>query len=858
MRFYRLLLRLYPSSFRQDYGEEISEVFAQRSRDIAGPLGSLRVALAGIFDILPNAAATHRDLLVQDLRYAFRSLLRAPGFTATAILVAMLGVGANTAAFSLADFVLLRPLPFANPDRLVKLWQAIPNGRNEVSPANYRDWKAQSHSFQSMSAYTVRATNLTGDGEPRRLDTIRATPELLPLLGVQPMIGRLYTAAEAENGATVMISYGLWQSQFGGARDIAGRVVRLDGVPHTIAGVMPPSFQFPYRGVEAWTPLVFREDDFQDRTDTYIEVIGRLRDGVSFQHAREELTLIGSRLEKQYPAENDKIGILTMRLRDEVSQNAKMLVLALCGAALCILLLSCANLANLFLARGAHRARELAVRTALGAGRDRLVRQLITESFVVAVTGGVAGVIVAALGVPLLARLVPSTLPMAGQPTVDLRVLGIAAIFIIVTGLAFGVLPAIRSGSMNALEALRADARSGGGRTQRLRAGLVILEIVASVVLLVSSGLLIRAVWNIQARTPGFDASHVLTVGTPLPQPKYDTRLRREQFFLPVLENVRAIPGVKSAAYTTGIPMIMRGGIFAAVPPGEEDTHDGAYDVSMRIISPQYFATLNIPLRRGRDVSDHDTLDQPLVVVVSESLTTKYWPGQDPIGKRINIAGKDRAIVGVAGDVRTRGLERKSEPQVYLPYRQQTDQDFISYVPRALVVRTDAPQSTVIPAIRRIVHQADPEQPLSNIRMLGEVLEDETAPRLTQLRVLGVLAAIALLIAGIGIHGLLTYTVSKRLPELGVRRALGAQVGGIIRLVLREGAMLAMTGIVIGVLVAYFAARGMSALLIGVRPNDPLTFLIASVLCFATVIAGCLRPAFRAAHVDPMIALRSD
>jgi putative ABC transport system permease protein len=857
MRFYRLLLRLYPSSFRQDYGEEISDVFAERSHRMSGPLAWLRIALAGMADIVPNAIATHRELLVQDLRYAVRSLLRAPGFTATAILVAMLGVGANTAAFSLADFVLMRPLPFAQPERLIKMSEKIPTGYNEVSPSNYRDWKAQSRSFQSMAAYTSGAWNLVGMGEPRRLEGVQATPELLPLLGVQPLLGHFYTVSEAENGAPMMISHALWQAQFGGARDIVGKVVRLNGVPYTITGVMPASFQFPYRGAEAWTPLVLREDDMQDRTDTYLNVIGRLRDGVSFQQATQELNLIGSRLEKQYP-ENDKIGIFARHLRDDVTQNARLLVLALCGASLCILLLSCANLANLFLARGAHRARELAVRAALGAGRERLVRQLITESFVVAITGGIAGVIVAALGVPLLARLVPSSLPMAGQPSVDLRVLGIAAIFIIVTGLAFGVLPAVRSGNMNALDALRADNRSGGGRTQRLRSALVILEIVASVVLLVSSGLLIRAVWNIQATNPGFEPERVLTMTTALPMQKYDTALKREQFYLPVLENTRALPGVKSAAFVTGLPLVMRGGIFTAVPPGERDEHDGAYDVSMRMVTPQYFATLRIPLRRGRDVSDRDTLTQPLVVVVSESLVKREWPGEDPIGKVVKIAGEDRAIVGVVGDVRTRGLERQSEPQVYLPYRQQKDQDFINYAPKVLVVRTSGAPESLLAAIRRVVQHVDPEQPISNVNTLESIVEEETAPRMTQLRILGALALIALLIAGIGIHGLLTYTVSKRLPELGVRRALGAQVSGIIRLVLREGVVLAAIGIAIGVFFAYLAARGMSSLLAGVRPNDPLTFFIAALLCFATVLAGCLRPAFRAAHVDPMIALRSD
>lgn len=854
MSFYRLLLRLYPSSFRGTYGDELATVFDERTRHMS----AVRRALVAIADVVPNALAVHGDLLAQDLRYAVRSLLRAPGFAITAILVAALGVGANTTAFSLADFVLLRPLPFPAPDRLLKLWEKNPAGRNEASPANFRDWKVQSRSFENMAAYTSRAGNLVGMGDPRRLDTIRATPEMLPLVGVPPLLGRHFTAQEAASGAPLMLSYALWQSQFGGAPDIIGRVVRLDGVPHTVTGVMPATFQFPRRGVEAWSPLVLTEENMEDRNDTYLEVVGRLRKGVSVEQAREELELIAARLERQYPRENKDIGVHVFRLRDEVGQSARMLVLALCGAALCILLLSCANLASLFLVRGAHRARELAVRSALGAGRERLVRQLITESFAIAILGGIAGVAVAAASVPLLARLVPPTLPIAEVPSIDLRVLAMAAAFMVLTGLAFGVLPAVRSGGAHALDALRADARSGGGRTQRLRSALVIVEIVASVVLLISSGLLIRAVWNIQQTKPGFRAHNVLTLRTALPLPKYETVAPRVQFFEQVLDGVRALPGVESAAYVTGLPMQMRGGIFPASMPGGEEIRDGSADVSLRFITPQFFGTLGIPFLRGRDIAATDDAKHPSVAVVSESFARRHWPGQDPIGKRFKVASAERTIAGVVGDVRVRGLERPSEPQVYLPYRQVEDGAVIGYVPKELVVRTTAHPKVLIASIREIVRNADPEQPISNITTLDAILDDETASRVTQVRLLGTMAAIALLIAAIGIHGLLAYTVSLRWRELGVRLALGAQTNGIVRLVLREGLVLAAIGIAAGMLVAYLAARGMGALLAGIRPMDPVTFAIASLLCFLTVLIGCLRPALRAARVDPMTALRAE
>lgn len=858
MLFYRLLLRLYPASFRARYEDELIAVFAERIREFSGPLAILRIPLAAIADVVPNALAVHWEMLIQDLSYAARSLIRAPGFAITAILVAALGVGANTAAFSLADFVLVRPLPFRDSQRLVKLWQATPAyARNVLSPANFRDWREQSRSFESMGAFTVRAANLVGNGDPRRLETILATPELLPIIGVPAMIGRHFTEADAAAGQPVVLSYALWQSQFGSDPAVIGRVVRLNDVPHTVIGVMPASFHFPSRDIEAFRALVLREEDMEERNDTYLQAVGRLRGGVTLEQAREELQVIATRMQKLYP-ENRDIGALVIPLREEISSNARMLVLALCGAALCILLLSCANLASLFLARGANRARELAIRSALGAGRERLIRQLVTESFAIAVVGGLIGVGLAMISVPILGRLVPSSLPIAQFPTVDLRVLAVAAGFVVLTGLAFGVFPAVRVGRKRLLADLHAGDRSTGGRRQGMRAVLVLLEIIASVVLLVSSGLLIRAIWNLQATEPGFRSEHVLAVRTALPLPRYDAIARREQFFTQVLEGVRALPGVEAAGYVTGLPMDMRGGIWGVTIPGREQTHDGSEMVSLRFVTSQFFNTLQVPLLRGRDVSDSDTAKQPYVAVVSESFARQHFPGEDPIGRQFNVANFDRTIVGIVGDVRVRGLERSSEPQVYLPYRQVPDGGLIAYVPKELVVRSTAAPETLTASIRQIVRRADPEQPLSHVRTLSSIVDNETAPRITQMRLLGLLAAIALLIAGIGVHGLLTYTVSSRSRELGVRRALGAPVSGIVKLVINEGMTLAAVGILIGVLVAYAAARGMSALLVGIRPGDPLTLFAAAAFCFLTVLAGCLRPALRAARLDPWTALRAE
>ncbi len=863
MRFYRSLLRLYPAAYRAEYREELCYAFGERTSKLRGPLALLRIILAALADVVPNAVAVHGDFLRQDLVYAARSLGRTPGFALTAVLVVALGVGANTAVFSLADFVFVRPLPYADAGRLLKLWQmdtTDSGGYSESSPANYRDWKVMTSSFSGMGAYWSRAANLVGADEPRRLETVRATPELLPLLGVAPLLGRHFTAEEAARGQFTLLSHALWKSQFGGDAGVVGTSVQLDGVPHTVIGVMPASFQFPSRSTEAWTSLVLREDDFTERTDTYLNVLARLRPGVSAEQARRELAVVSARLEREYPEDNEHIGVLVLGLREELSERGRLLVLALCGAALCILLLACANLASLFLARGAHRARELAVRAALGAGRDRLVRQLVTESLGIAFVGGIVGVAAAAAGGPLLARLVPSTLPIADHASLDLRVLGLALAFVLLTGLAFGLAPALRAGRSSALDALRNGARTAGGRTQRLRAALVVVEVAASAVLLVTSGLLIRAVWRIQTTDPGFVADNVLTLQTALPLPKYDATARRAQFYDRVLEEVRALPGVREAAYATGLPMSMRGGIWGVTLPGREELADEDNGASLRYVTPRFFASLGIPLLRGRDVAETDRGDQPPVAVVSESLVRQFWPNEDPIGKRFTFVLSERTVVGVVGDVRVRGLERPSEPQVYLPYQQVPDGSIIGYIPKDLVVRAAVSSSAgnLMPRIRDIVESADPEQPISSVRMMSEIVAEETASRVTQLRLLGAFSGVALLIAALGIHGLLAFIVSKRSQELGVRRALGAQVGEIIGLVLREGLALALIGIALGITVAYAAARAMSALLFGVRPADPLTIGVAAALCLATAVAGCLRPAMSAARVDPLSALRAE
>jgi putative ABC transport system permease protein len=858
MGLYRLLLHLYPASFRNEYGGEMCAVFARRLRDTSA-LGLPALWIGVLFEVLFNAAAVHADVLRQDLRYTARALRRTPGFAVTTVLVVALGIGANTAAFSLADQALLRPLPFPQSNRLVRLWQTVPGySRMELSPANYRDWKALSHSFQALGAYTGSAVNLVGQGEPERLEITMVDSELLPTLGVQPMLGRLFSDGENREGAsgTVVLSYGFWQRRFGGDRDILGRQVLLNDERYTVIGVMPRSFHFPNPDTELWTAIRLRADQYEDRNDNWIYAVGRLRPGVTVAQAASEMAVVTGQLERQYPKENEKSGASVYLLQDDVSPQARLLLYALIGAAVCVLLIACTNLANLLLVRALVREKELAVRTAIGAGRERLVRQLTTESLVLALAGGALGVAAAGLTVPLLARLIPSNLPVEQASAFDWRVLLFATALTVLTGVVFGVAPAWRVCRKSDLTALREGARAGSGKKERLRSALVVAEVMASVVLLVSTGLLLRALWKLQGNDPGFRTEGVLTLRTALPTPKYDSTALRANFYNRVMGDIRKLPGVTDAGYISWLPMVMGGGIWPAEVGEHVVERTAAHTASMRFITPGFFAAMRIPLRAGRDVSDGDTWERLHVAVVSEAFAQRYWPHQDPLGRSFKMAFQDHTIVGVVGDIRVRGMESESEPQVYFPYRQVQDGWFQGYAPKDLVIRAEGNSAALLPQIHRIVRAADAEQPVSNVRTLAEIVESSTETRALEVRVLGAFAAIAFLLAAIGIHGVLAFAVSSRAREIGVRMALGARRGDIVRMVVLRGALLAVAGVAPGVALAWYAGKAMESLLAGVKPYDAETFLAASGLCLLMAVLGCLLPAWRAARVDPMTAMR--
>jgi predicted permease len=853
MWFYRALLYLYPAAWRAEYGAELCAAFAMQT-------GILRYFEA-IADSVVSAAAVHFDYLRQDLRYARRTLAGSPGFTVAAVAIAAIGIGATTAAFTLIDHVLLRPLPYARQDRLVKLWTGDSKQTNRLllsSPANYRDWKRLSRSFESMEAYRDLSVNLTRPGDPQPLDGASVTGGMFSVLGVAPALGRSIAEEDDRDSApsVAVLSHGLWQDRFAGNPSVLGQTIDLDGNPYTIVGVMPAGFYFPNRTARLWTAMRWGPRAFNVRLDTYIYPVARLKPGVSLEQARAEMDAIGVQLAREFPQDLARSTVRVNHLRDELSPQSRLMLNVLLGASLCVLLIACTNLANLGLARAMTRRRELAVRTALGAGRERLLRQMLTESAIVAIAGGALGIALAHAALPLLVRLVPTSLPLPEAPEIDARVLFGSLVVTCATAIVCGVVPALR-GVGGRLSGLYEGARGGvGGRREGLRASLVIAEVAASVLLLVCFGLLARALWRVQAVDPGFRPEGVLTLRTSLSMPRYEELSAREPFYRKVLGDVSRLPGVTHAAYISFLPIILRGGIWRVAAQGIPEDPD-RNTASMRYVTPGFFATMGVPLLHGRDVAERDGPDAPYVAVISSSLAERYWPGENPLGRTINIGNWDRVVIGVVADIRVRGLERSSEPQVYVswrqPYRVST-----WYAPKDLVIRTAGDPLSLVPDVRRIVHDADPQQPVADIRTMTDIVHAETATRRVQLTVLGVFGAVAFLLAAVGIHSLLAFVVSSRRQEIGVRVALGAQRSDIARMMLRDGARLTAIGLVAGVVSAYAAGRLIEALLAGVHPADLSVYGAAVVLAGLMTAAGTLLPIFRALRVDPCRSIRAD
>lgn len=863
MLLYRALLYLFPSSWRAEFGSQMCEVFASRRREASGLPGMVLLWLETLPDLLLSALAVHTDLFVQDLKYSVRALRRSPGFAVMVVAIMTAGIGATSAAFTLVNHVLLAPFPYARQDRLAILREDDLAGLDrywDVSPANYRDWKRMSRCFEDMGAYHEAPVNITGGhGEPQYTIGSSVTAEMFPTLGVTPFLGRTFTAEDDRESSarTAILSYGLWQQRYGGSEAVLGRTIYLDGVPYTVIGVMARNFYFPTREVQLWTTMRWDPAAFDDRTNTYIFPVGRLKNGVTLEQARAELKTIAARLARSYPKELAETGISVSMLRDDIPGRPRLVLKVLLGSALCLLLITATNLANLMLARAITRRRELAVRTALGAGRERLIRQVLTESLFLAIPGGLLGILLAQLTIPVLVRLVPVELPLAETPVIDLRVVLFTAFVTFVTAIAFGVAPALRTSKTRA-DDLRSGGRSGANeRRERLRSGLVVVEIACSVLLLAAFGLFTHALARIHEVDPGFRPDHVLTLRTSLPMPRYETPEAREPYYRHVLESARRLPGVVAAGYTSFLPMAFGGGIWPVEIKGRPETLANQRTASLRFITPGFFSALRIPLLGGRDVRETDSHHAPFVALVSRSFVDRYWPNENPIGHHINIANHDRTVIGIVGDVRVRGPERTSEPQVYVSY-QQSDDVSTWYAPKDLVVRTRLVPNALIAPLRKIIHEADPDQPIADVRTLDTVVNQQTAPRRIQLAVLGGFGALALLLAAIGIHALLAFSVSSRIQEIGVRMALGARHEQVVRMIAGDAFKLAAAGIGIGLMLVFICGRLLQALLAGVKPTDPATLVSSIVVALTITLLGAAIPALRAGRVDPATAMRAD
>jgi len=809
------------------------------------------------------------ETLLKDIRYGVRSLLKRPGFTAVAVITLALGIGANTAIFSVVNAVLLRALPFPNADRLVMVWEDASFAgfpRNTPAPANYADWKTQNQVFEEMAALDERSFNLTGDGEPEKIEAFGVTANLFPLLGIKPALGRVFLSEEdkPEVNKVVIINHSLWQQRYGSERSIIGRELLLNGEKYTVVGVMPAGFQFLDSHVGLWVPIAFTSEKLTQRSAHYLNVVARMKPGVALDQANADIRTIQQRITRDHPDEAGRISAFVMPLRDQLAGDVRRPLLVLLVAVGFVLLIACANIANLLLSRAASRRREMAVRSALGASRVRIVRQLLIESLLLSSVGSVCGLLLATWSFAFLQRLIPDGLAISTKLNLDAQVLGFTVLVTLLTALIFGLAPAFQASKIDLNEALK----QGGGRTglnvggNRLRSAMVVAEVALALVLLVGAGLLIQTFLKLRDQYSGLRPEGVLTLRTVLPLSKYPEQVQRSNFYKQVLERVKFLPGVISAGYSTTVPLAWKGGTNGFFPEGRtiEQAYAGglSFDANHRKVSVDYLKTMGIPVLRGRSFNDSDNEQAIHVAIVNETMARQYWPGEDAIGKRFKLGGPDDdipwiTIVGVAGDVRQMGIDEPVKAEMYFPYQQKSDQAWNA--PRDLAIRTSVDPLSLVSAVRNEIHQVDPNQPISDVRTMDQVLGEETAARRLGMTLLTIFAALALLLATLGIYGVLAYFVVQHTQEIGVRMALGAQRGDILRLVVMKGMRLALLGVVIGLGVAFAMTRLMSSLVYGVGTGDPVTYATIALLLTGVALLACYLPARRATRVDPMVAL---
>jgi putative ABC transport system permease protein len=804
------------------------------------------------------------EAILHDLRYGCRSLIRNPGFAAVTVLTLAFGIGANTAIFSMIDAVFLRPLPYRDPERLMMVWEDASFAgfpRNTPAPANYADWKAQNQVFEDMAALSWRDFSLTGDGEPEKVPSQAVNANFFSLLGVEPALGRSFLTEEDAPGASrvAVMSHGLWQRRYGGDPTIVGREILLSEEKYTVVGVMPPRFQFMESYIGLWVPLALESEELANRGAHYLTVVARTKQGVSAEQANADIQAITARLAQQYQ-EASRLGAVVLPLREQLAGDVQRPLIVLLVAVGFVLLIACANVANLLLSRAVARRKEIAVRSALGASRVRMVRQLLTESLLLAGLAAGVGVLLAHFSFAFLEQLIPEGMSLSADPGLDGRVLGFTLAVALLTAIVFGLAPALVASKVDLNESLKQGlGRSGGATGTKLRSFLVMTQAGLAVILLVGSGLLIKTFVNLMGQYSMLGAEEVLTLRTALSRGRYDTHSKRVAFYDAVLERVSALPGVVSAGYTTTVPLEWKGGTSGFVTEGLLFEPGLSYDANHRQVSADYLRAMGIPIRRGRHLAASDTAESQPVAVVNETMARQYWPNDDPLGKRFKVGDPDSdrpwlTVVGVAADVRQMGADVPVKAEMYLPYTQTDYQHW--YAPRDLVLRTTGDSTSLAAAVREQIRAVDPDQPVSNVRTMDQVLGEETANKRLGMVLLTVFAALALLLASIGIYGLLSYFVAQHTPEIGIRLALGARPRDVLYMVLRRGLTPVLLGTVAGLVAALGLARLISSLLFGVDSGDPATFAGVPLVLLAVGLLACYLPARRAARVDPNVALR--
>lgn len=809
-----------------------------------------------------------------DLAYAFRMLLKHPGVTAIAVITLALGIGANTAIFSVVNAVLLNPLPYKQPDRLVSLWENVPgHGRWRASPANFFDWKKQNTVFEDVAAFGQSSMTLTGSGEPEQLTGTRVSSGYFAVVGVEPFIGRSFASEEHEvgKGQVVILGHALWQRRFGGDRAIINRNITLDGSTYTLVGVMPPGIYpvspatsgrliFDEQQQNFWLPMSFTANWAAARAAHVLGVVARLKPGVAIQQATTEMNTIGARLEQEH-TENRGEGIIVSQFMSEVVGNVRPALLTMLGAVALVLLIACANVAGLLLAQHAGRSKEIAIRAALGAGRVRLLRQFFIEGLLLSLLGTSAGLALASFGTKVLLQFVPAGVPRLAQVSLNWQVLAFTMLISLGTCLIFGLAPAWQASKPDLHNALEQSGRTSGPGASKLRfrQALVVFQVSIAVMLVIGAGLLIKSFWLLQRVDPGFQAEGVLSAELTLPSSKY-SREQINGFHKQLLDQLSAIPGVKSATLAYDHPLASNWLDSFEIEGRVLPPDSRSLSANFIPVGPDYFDTVGVRLLAGRTFTPQDDEDHPGVAIVNESFVKHYFPNENAVGQRMKPGPPGRIwrgqkltsfeIVGIVHDVKLAGLDAPSEPAYYLPASQAPLEDM------TILVRTNTDPLSIVGAVRQAVWRIDPNQPIAHVSTLERIVDDSIAQRRLNMLLMGLFGGLALLLSAVGIYGLLSYAVTQRTQELGIRMALGARAADVLRLVLRQGMTLALIGEVIGLASAFALTRLIRGLLFGVTPNDALTFVVVGGVLAVVALLACYLPARRATRVDPLIALR--